>query len=267
MRLTIEHSEGPDGAAFVVDNGVTHTKPVSLPDPAEYPIRGYPKLRLLSALQWYLEEYLNYPEGANETKADAVVSALKDWGAEVFDRLFSAHAYQWYANARNNLDAVQIKIISNSPTLLSWPWEALYSGDDGYLAQRCCMERQPPDLEIPYSENALLPDTDAIHILFIIARPYGKSDVGYHALAREVTDYVVRENLPVTIDVLRPPTFENLRETLKKNPGYYHIVHFDGHGGYGETGNAEAYAKTGAAKFQGTEGSLTARGPRSGATH
>ena len=33
--------------------------------------------------------------------------------------------------------------------------------------------------------------------------------------------------------ILRPPTFARLREQLREQPGYYHIVHFDGHGGYG----------------------------------
>ena len=33
--------------------------------------------------------------------------------------------------------------------------------------------------------------------------------------------------------VLRPPTFENLREHLGERPNHYHIVHFDGHGSYG----------------------------------
>ena len=33
--------------------------------------------------------------------------------------------------------------------------------------------------------------------------------------------------------VLRPPTFESLREHLRERPNHYHIVHFDGHGSYG----------------------------------
>ena len=36
------------------------------------------------------------------------------------------------------------------------------------------------------------------------------------------------------IKMLRPPTFEQLRRELQAH-GYYHIVHFDGHGGFGLT--------------------------------
>jgi tetratricopeptide (TPR) repeat protein len=45
---------------------------------------------------------------------------------------------------------------------------------------------------------------------------------------------VQAQRLPVRIHVLRPPTFEELETQLRRRPGFYHIVHFDGHGGYGE---------------------------------
>jgi CHAT domain-containing protein len=32
---------------------------------------------------------------------------------------------------------------------------------------------------------------------------------------------------------LRPPTFDQLRQHLRRRPGFYHILHFDGHGSYG----------------------------------
>jgi hypothetical protein len=38
--------------------------------------------------------------------------------------------------------------------------------------------------------------------------------------------------LPARVTILRPPTFERLRAHLRERPAYYHIVHFDGHGGY-----------------------------------
>ena len=41
------------------------------------------------------------------------------------------------------------------------------------------------------------------------------------------------QRMPVHIDVLRPPTFDQLRQQLHDKPGFYHLVHFDGHGGYG----------------------------------
>src|ERR1035438_3862330 len=42
----------------------------------------------------------------------------------------------------------------------------------------------------------------------------------------------MKDTLPAHVDLLRPPTFAQLREHLKEHPGYYHILHFDGHGSY-----------------------------------
>lgn len=230
MQIIIQSYDGSEEPLFTVSNGLITTKPESLPDPAVYPVVGYPNLQLLEQLKWYLEDFLEYPIGPNKEKGEAIVSTLKAWGMEVFNRLFTGDAYKWYIDARPILDMLQITIISNSPTVLSWPWEALYSDDIGYLAQRCLIERRTSDITMPDSPSMQV--GDELHILFVIARPYGDDDVGYHVLVREVVDYVIRERLPVKIDVLRPPTFDNLKRTLEARPGYYHIVHFDGHGGF-----------------------------------
>ena len=51
-----------------------------------------------------------------------------------------------------------------------------------------------------------------------------------------MVNYVAKNKLPVNIDVLRPATFAALGEKLENAPGFYHIVHFDGHGVYREDG-------------------------------
>ena len=140
---------------------------------------------------------------------------------------------------------LEIKIVSASPAVLSWPWEAIYSGNE-YLSLHCCMERQPPNLNLPYKAPK---KTDALHILFIVSRPDTENKVNYHGLEREIIRYIRDNNAAVTVDVLRPPTFDNLRKTLEKRRGYYHIVHFDGHGGYGSVASDPA-------KYQGMEGQL-----------
>ena len=38
--------------------------------------------------------------------------------------------------------------------------------------------------------------------------------------------------MPAHVHLLRPPTFDRLREHLGEQPQIYHILHFDGHGGY-----------------------------------
>ncbi|MCP3971148.1 MAG: CHAT domain-containing protein, partial [Rhodobacteraceae bacterium] len=61
-----------------------------------------------------------------------------------------------------------------------------------------------------------------------------------HALSRPLIELVQKQRLPVRIEVLRPPTFSQLERHLRERPGRYHIVHFDGHGGYGGAGHRES---------------------------
>jgi CHAT domain-containing protein len=131
------------------------------------------------------------------------------------------------------LEHLTVKIASDDPRVLSWPWEALRDPDGTTLAHSCRIERQLGALHDPLALPEQLP-ANHINILLIIARPYGAEDVGYHALARPLVEQVQAKRLPVRIDVLRPPTFAQLQAHLRQRPGFYHIVHFDGHGGYGQ---------------------------------
>lgn len=216
---------------------------------------AYGDQTLPQCLSWYLEDYLLNPHGPSEKKAAATIEALKEWGRETFQAVFDFKTYSWYSENKNQLDQLQIRIVSQSPAILSWPWEALCDGDF-FLAPHCCLERSPdPEDSIPPAPG----ETDRLRMLLVIARPKGENDVGYHAVARAVVDCVRKMRYPVDIDVLRPPTFRNLRETLngaRREGKPYHIVHFDGHGGYGvmrEEGRARA---AGTERFQGAEGCL-----------
>lgn len=238
MEIQIHHIENLDGPPkfeVIRSMGTLHGEAVTLPDPTEFPVDGYPVKRLLPELRWYLEDYLQNPFGVYPQLAESIAKTMQAWGTSVFDALFTGHARDWYQDAkRKNLKNLCIKITSDSPQIMSWPWEALYSRDDGWLALRCGIERQLTSISaLPRCPSVRV--RDAIHILYIIPRPYGDNDVGYHILANSLVDLISENNLPVTVDVLRPPTFDQLRKVLYDRPGYYHIVHFDGHGGYGST--------------------------------
>ena len=92
---------------------------------------------------------------------------------------------------------------------------------------------------------------DQVNILLVTARPY-EGDVRYRSISRPLVELIDKQDLPAQVTVLRPPTFENLREHLRERPNHYHIVHFDGHGSYGQ-----AHAPSGGPHMlQGPEGRL-----------
>jgi hypothetical protein len=69
-----------------------------------------------------------------------------------------------------------------------------------------------------------------LRILLVVCRPEGKDDVRFQSIAR-VLQIVARDfQRRIQIDVLRPPTFEDLDRHLGNHAGQYHVVHFDGHG-------------------------------------
>lgn len=215
--------------------------------PQALPVADRPNSDLSRELRWYLEEFLDYPFPPRTTVAEHVQSALSAWGEQTFTALFySGRGRDFYYEAyRAGLEQCTLKIASDDPQVLAWPWEALRDPQTGgTLAHHCRLERQLSSQHDPLA----LPDTlpgDRLNILMITARPYD-NDVDFRTLSRPVLEVIRQENLPVTVTMLRPPTLAQLREHLHAHPGVYHLVHFDGHGGYGSEVTTDGHRLEGA---------------------
>jgi hypothetical protein len=260
MQLQIRHienlTEKPHFEIVCMSNG-KHSEAVCLTPPGEIIVKPH-NTTLQNELQWYLEKYLELPIETYQTKAENIQETLRLWGKETFKALFdSGLARDWYQQGwREGLPSLDIKVVSDDPAVLAWPWEALESETDGCLALKCHIERQLCKIADTRPPADTLPK-DQLNILYIIARPHGVNDVGFQTLAKPLIDFAFarNESWPVHIDLLRPPTFDRLRTVLRENPGFYHIVHFDGHGGYGyhDTQNGINAMND---RFAGFEGSL-----------
>ena len=238
MQLQIRHTgESREGNPefVVVFDGKQDTRTVLLTPPKMIKI-GTHNTNLLQDLHWYFEKYLEIPIGDYPVRAEEIQSGLKQWGQDCFEALFgTGRASGWYRDARQKrLSDLCFKIASDDPAVLSWPWEALESRDDGFLAQQCRIERQLDDIGDAFPLSDDLP-ADRLNILYIIARTGGDADVGFQTLARPLVDFVDEDKWPVHIDVLRPPTLKQLRKILDERRNFYHIVHFDGHGVFENT--------------------------------
>jgi hypothetical protein len=68
----------------------------------------------------------------------------------------------------------------------------------------------------------------------VICRPGGADDVPFRSVARHLLKGLNEEaREPFALELLRPPTFEQLGKRLRaaKAKGEpFHVVHFDGHG-------------------------------------
>lgn len=86
-----------------------------------------------------------------------------------------------------------------------------------------------------------------MRVLLVICRPRAGDDVPFRSIASRIVKTLSDEAREfVQLDVLRPPTFEQLSKVLhqaKARGQPYHIVHFDGHGVYEEVSRLADWLK------------------------
>lgn len=252
--LLIRHVESGDPPKFqaICPQDARSTETVAIPSPVGFPVEGRPNNDLMSELRWYLEGFLDYPFPPETEHAERVRDALRRWGVEAFNNLFGDRRGGEIFNdaTRAGYESLHLLISSDDPQVLGWPWEALRDPQAGQLAQTCQIERRLNTVRKPDKVGRRWPKNQ-VNFLLVTTRPY-EGDVRYRSISRPLVELIDKQVLPAQVTVLRPPTFENLREHLRERPNHYHIVHFDGHGSYGQ-----AHAPSGGPHMlQGPEGRL-----------
>jgi len=234
--LVIRHIESLEPARFVVQRAADSKtgEPVEVHSPVGWPVEGQPG-GLLPELRWYLEDFLDYPFDPWTERATRVEAAVHAWGRAAFEALFGGgRARDFYRDAvRDGPEKLLVQVRSDDPRVLAWPWEALEDGEAAPLALTGRLERSLDKVADPTPLSADLP-RNRVNILLVIARPFD-GDVGYRSIARPLVELVEKRNLPAHVTVLRPPTFAHLQVVLTEHPNTFHLLHFDGHGGYGDT--------------------------------
>lgn len=188
----------------------------------------------LGELRWYLEEYLRFPYGIEPEKAAKVEQKFQVWGQQLFELVFrgSEKAREFFQEAtRERLEYCEIGITSDDPNVLNLPWELLYSPDYQFLAPSLAgMYRSLNNFAVRAELEAL--PQDKLNILLVIARPYGERDISLKTIARPMLEALKPIRQQVSLKVLRPPSFDEFQQELNAHKGFYHIVHFDGHGDF-----------------------------------
>jgi tetratricopeptide (TPR) repeat protein len=187
-------------------------------------------------LAWYFEEHLRYPFLDTDREQQAV-RQLAAYGEALFRQVFSGDASYDYRSLRErSFDGCRLEV-SGPSALHRLHWEALRDpGLDRPLALRMPITRrvaaQPSRFALPGSRPTL-------NVLVVVARPGGRHDIGYRTISRPLLDALRTAQLPVTVDLVRPGTWEALRARLRSaterhGSGSYHVVHFDLHGTFTE---------------------------------
>ena len=203
-------------------------------------------------LAWYFEQHLRFPFLDLDKERLAVVE-LARYGRDLFGQVLGGEASHDYRALREQaFDGCRLEV-TGSAAFHQLHWEALCDPKiDMPLAVRLPVTRRVGRLE---SRFQLPPERSTLNILVVTARPFGKGDVGYRTISRPLLDAVRRSRLPVTIDLVRPGTWEALRGHLQRvtqehASGWYQVIHFDLHGGFNEFAELDQLRRQGRLLFQ-----------------
>jgi len=205
-------------------------------------------------LTWYFEEHLRFPFLDRDMERQAV-TALREYGEALFGQVFGGAAAHDYRRLREQaFDGCRLDVMG-SAGFHRLHWEALRDPElDGPLAVRVPVTRRvalvPSKFELPSGQPTL-------NILLVTARPFGRKDVGFRTISRPLLDALRQASVPVTVDLVRPGTWEALRDHLREakarrgGSGGYQVAHFDLHGGFSEFGELDELRSAGELLFAG----------------
>jgi tetratricopeptide (TPR) repeat protein len=207
-------------------------------------------------LRWYLEEYLQFPYGAESYRAQKVEENMAKWGEALFKQAFptgntGANPGIFYQEAvREGLRGCEFCVSSDNPDFLNIPWELIYDPTPGrgYLAPSLGgLYRQRSGQSVEATRDDLSPaPNQPFRILLVIARPEGAGYIPIGSVARPLLEALRPFRPKISLEVLRPPTLDALQKRLNDQPGRYQLVHFDGHGVFAKaTGSLPQYGIAG----------------------
>jgi tetratricopeptide (TPR) repeat protein len=200
-------------------------------------------------IQWYLEDFLEYPYDIAKIRAELAETRIADVGKEIFHQIFlvDPEAKKLWNKISGHLNECRVEIITGVKEATAIPWELLIDPatdcplalhTKAFVRSQTGISYRPPVTKLKAGEK--------VRILLVICRPRGQSDVPFRSVARNILDGLPEKFYDrFSIDILRPPTFEKLREiltTAQEEGTPYQIVHFDGHGVYFDLEKAVNYA-------------------------
>ena len=180
-------------------------------------------------LRWYLEEYMDLPDGGAVVRASEIEQQLQHWGRRLYDALFAASEnHALLQQLLESPEPRELTIATDESALLRLPWELL-ADDAGSLAQRVSVRRQ---LETP-ARNEPRSIPLPLRMLYIVSRPSDTGFIDPRMTTKALFTALDPLGVSVRIDFCRPPTLARMEEMLRDGQAAgepYHVVHFDGHG-------------------------------------
>ena len=187
-------------------------------------------------LRWYIESYAVQDPFSGE-RAQSVTNRLQAYGAALVGIISSATVFQNGTILLQNQEVI-IRIDDAdrySLFLQKLRWELL---EDSSVWEE---NRRPKGVSVVRIAGQLIEKTerhassDQQRILVLTARPDVGQDIPHRLITRSIFDIIndLQKNTAnsPTVEIIRPGTFDALRETLEcQEWGYYNTIHLDVHG-------------------------------------
>jgi hypothetical protein len=189
-------------------------------------------------VRWYLEDYLEHAADPAPKIAARIEGRMAELGAELFMKVFhtSDDARDLWATLHDRLADTRVEVLTGVHEPAALPWELLRDPSTqvplALRVQAFVRTAHHGTQRLRLAQAGSGP----IRILLVICRPGGGDDVPFRSVAGQLIRGLGQNaSESVEFEVLRPPTFADLGQALRKARAQgrpYHAVHFDGHGIY-----------------------------------
>jgi len=180
-------------------------------------------------LRWYLEEFMDLPDGGSLVRARRVEESLRQWGRSFYDALFKNGDNRELLNEMQADAAPRLlTLATDNIDILRQPWELIADSRGPLVRQGITIRRQLETAKKPVDFQTALP----LRILYAVSRPGDLGFIDPRLSSRSMLDALAPLGDDVRVDFCRPPTLPRLEEMLSqaRDTAPYHLVHFDGHG-------------------------------------
>ena len=200
-----------------------------------------------NAIKVYLEELLAREDDQRSTAAQTS-KLLEDCRTCLFNQLlYQLNLHPLLSKKRILLDVCDDGGSAEAPykdTIHCLPWELLESYDTPSTSITVRRTVAPAFTDLELERVCSCSTSDSINILLVVARDLSSNVSRGDDHSTPATPAILnargklseRQGFPkVYLEIVRPPTFQELRKRLEKmtkerGRGYFHIVHFDLHG-------------------------------------
>ena len=181
-------------------------------------------------LRWYLEDYMDLPDGGSVTRAEKIEQSLNDWGRKLHDAVFSDKPNRQLLQQLLNADGPSTLTIATADSaILRLPWELL-ANEAGFMGlQGIGIRRQLEQAQEAIHRETKLP----LRILLVVSRPADLGFIDPRLTSASLLDALKPLGDNVSVEFVRPPTLARLQEMLneaQRAKAPFDIVHFEGHG-------------------------------------